>query len=281
MLTESEIVRSFRRLLTNCERDMLAKAEKLLEELRPDSLMRQRLTEELNELRELLTCSQSCAEYDEAEDLEVKANKHYKSAWEDSEVDINQKMTVEIHICDADPKRDAQKLERLQSAVGDFLSEFGFSPDPENQPKEVHASWHWYEWFRSKLPFVRRESEQTYEEMKEALRRRYIDQTGADAFNHRATAAAELLKSIEPFADVVIRLGDVVIAKSTVDGVAKLGIETLSPELARRLDAKPYAMRNSAAYYQFMEEEKDQLFLPGTCIPANLSSPAKASGPPG
>ena len=55
MLTEREVARSWGRLLKggNCDHETLAKAELLLEQLRPENPLRHRLTGELNELRKL------------------------------------------------------------------------------------------------------------------------------------------------------------------------------------------------------------------------------------
>ena len=55
MLTEDQVHRSFRRLFSSPEitEDSLAKAEDLLEDLRPESPLRHRLADELDELRKL------------------------------------------------------------------------------------------------------------------------------------------------------------------------------------------------------------------------------------
>jgi hypothetical protein len=55
LLTESEVERSFRRLFKSREvtPDLLDRAEELLDELRPESPLRHRLTSELDELRDL------------------------------------------------------------------------------------------------------------------------------------------------------------------------------------------------------------------------------------
>jgi hypothetical protein len=56
LLTEQEISRAWRSLFRTkpCTDDMLAKAERLLDELRPESPLRHRLGEELDELRRLV-----------------------------------------------------------------------------------------------------------------------------------------------------------------------------------------------------------------------------------
>ncbi len=55
MLTESEVQRSYRQILkkVSTDRDALDKAEALLDELRPESPLRHRLLNEIEELRKL------------------------------------------------------------------------------------------------------------------------------------------------------------------------------------------------------------------------------------
>ncbi|MEX0818305.1 MAG: hypothetical protein WD070_01895 [Pirellulaceae bacterium] len=56
MLTESQVERSFRKLITaeGLATKTLDKAEELLDELRPESPLRHRLSSELDELREIV-----------------------------------------------------------------------------------------------------------------------------------------------------------------------------------------------------------------------------------
>jgi len=55
LLTESEVERSFRRLFSSTDFDTATceKAEALLDELRPESPLRHRLSQEIEELRKL------------------------------------------------------------------------------------------------------------------------------------------------------------------------------------------------------------------------------------
>lgn len=55
MLSEAEVARSFNLLFKGAERgpDLFERAEQLLEELRPESPLRLRLSNELEELRKL------------------------------------------------------------------------------------------------------------------------------------------------------------------------------------------------------------------------------------
>ncbi len=55
MLTEQEISRSWQKLFkdSTCDEKVLAKAEALIDELRPESPLRHRLSIELEELKEI------------------------------------------------------------------------------------------------------------------------------------------------------------------------------------------------------------------------------------
>ena len=55
MLTESEVERSFRKLIKNNQlnTETLDKADPLIEQLRPESPLRHRLSQEIEELREM------------------------------------------------------------------------------------------------------------------------------------------------------------------------------------------------------------------------------------
>jgi hypothetical protein len=59
LLTEAEVHRSFRKLLRKAgvTPESLQRAEALVEQLRPESPLRHRLSEELEELRKLCTAS--------------------------------------------------------------------------------------------------------------------------------------------------------------------------------------------------------------------------------
>ena len=57
MLTEATVEKSFRKIINENERDdaIFDRAEELLEELRPESPLRHRLSMEIDELRSLAT----------------------------------------------------------------------------------------------------------------------------------------------------------------------------------------------------------------------------------
>ena len=59
MLTEAEVQKNFRKLFTNAEvsEESLEKAENLIDQLRFESPLRHRLTEELDEIRKITVSS--------------------------------------------------------------------------------------------------------------------------------------------------------------------------------------------------------------------------------
>ena len=161
------------------------------------------------------------------------------------------KMLVEVYLPDADPRKDILRIERIQRALGDLLGAVGYEPEPESITV-VHGSWRFKEWFRNNKPQVKREASEVYDGIKEALTRQQIDLVGADAFQKRATAAAELLKALDGF-DAVVRLGDVVIAKAMVNGHPRAVVQTISPALARELERNPTLIQDPGAFFALID----------------------------
>jgi hypothetical protein len=111
----------------------------------------------------------------------------------------------------------------------------------------------WKEWFRRSTPTLQKEGAEIYGDLKEALRRQQIDGAGADAFDKRARAASEFLKALENTPNAIVRLGDVVIVKATVNGQARLVIETLSPRMARELEQNPLMSSDPVAFFALID----------------------------
>jgi hypothetical protein len=171
---------------------------------------------------------------------------------------VSARIDVEIHLPGADAFRDRLSIERLQHSVRRLLDGFGYAPDPEDVATVVRASWHWKEFFIRSKPRLQTESEEIFEDMKEALRRQQIDASGAVAFRDRATAAAELIRSLDAFPSAVGRLGDVVIAKAVINAQPRIAIETVSPRLPRELEAKPLLIRDPAAFFALLDDQENR-----------------------
>ena len=59
-----------------------------------------------------------------------------------------------------------------------------------------------------------------------------------------------------------VRLGDTVFAKATINGQARLMIETVSPPLARELEKNPQISSNPAAFFALIDSGINRQQLP-------------------
>src|ERR1043166_5167363 len=93
---------------------------------------------------------------------------------------------IEVFLKDADQLRDAETLTHLQSDIVSLMEELGFEVDPDIQPSEIFGSWWHRIWFRSKAALTSDEAKSIYQEVREAARRKTLDEIGASAFWKRA-----------------------------------------------------------------------------------------------
>ena len=169
---------------------------------------------------------------------------------------IQRGMPVEVFLPDSKPNEEKEQLLEIQSAITNFLEQFEFVPDPNVKPTETIGSWKWLNWFKP-TPKMKQEAGEVYDEMKEALRRKHIDVEGATAFEKRANATAAMLKSLEPYENAIVRLGDVIVAKSNIDGKQCLVVETVSPKLARDLEQHPGILNDPKRFIEFVESQPE------------------------
>ena len=120
----------------------------------------------------------------------------------------------------------------------------------------------WKEWFQRSRPALEKEGLSIYDEVKEALRRQQIDGAGADALEKRARAASDIVKSMENTPNAFVRLGDTVFAKATINGQARLMLETVTPPLARELEQNPQISSNPAAFFELIDSGINRQQLP-------------------
>lgn len=155
----------------------------------------------------------------------------------------NRNAVVEINI----PQSDIEQMtiERLLTAVDDFLGACGFEYEAEEEP--IIGS------FFERLKYVlkgdktSKELGDIYGKGKTALEAAYIRKPSAETTAALADAAAKLLAQINndhELDEVAIRLGSILIIKTSVSGTKKLFIETISPEMMIKLDSDPALLRN-------------------------------------
>ncbi len=186
---------------------------------------------------------------------------------------------LRIYIRDAEPDFEFQQIERIQYAVGAFLEEFGFEAVPEHDPMTVYGSWDWRAWFRRNSPEIQQELSDTYAEMKESLRLQHVDVHAANVFSTRATAARDLIDSLEPYDEAVIRFGDVLLAKATINGKSRILVENVTPSLGRQLAANPVLTRDPHALFHFFSHQAVE-HQPNEAIESHSAPPKLEHTPP-
>lgn len=144
------------------------------------------------------------------------------------------------------------EIEELQNAVGDFMEALGFEYEAKDEP--VWGSF--FDWLKFKLkdPKTKEEIAELYEDGKNALRFK-LNLPSADATGKLAEAASSLIDHLAPFKRAVIRAGQILILKTTVDGEPYLVVETISPKLSLDLDSNPKLLRNPEELLKFIGQE--------------------------
>jgi len=105
------------------------------------------------------------------------------------------------------------------------------------------------------------EVEETYYEMREALRRTAIDRSGADTYNKRASATANLLSQLDNVDEASLRLGDVLVIKAQVNGKTCIIVETISPWLSRELETRPTLLHDPNSLFCLINSKEKQRLL--------------------
>jgi molybdopterin converting factor small subunit len=143
----------------------------------------------------------------------------------DIEGELHRDAEIQIFVFDRSPSEHA--LLRLQAQATKFMVTCGFT-----QSYEYPAEWgSWFKrlLFSSRQPLSAEQAHQTYNDAAAALRFVLSSHQGSDNLE-LANAARQLIEAIAPFNDVRIRLGNLLLTKTTVDNRSNLIIEVLSQQ---------------------------------------------------
>jgi hypothetical protein len=102
---------------------------------------------------------------------------------------------------------------------------------------------------------TKQEIESFYKDGKAALRAQQLNKPRSEATEKLAVAASTLLASLEGFDNAILRLGELVVVKQTHNGITNVGIETISPELASKLEADPELLRDPRRLLSMLPQE--------------------------
>lgn len=140
---------------------------------------------------------------------------------------------VDIYV--QDESVSEQKVKELQKQAIRLMEVCGFGLGHE-YPEE-RGSWFKRLLFHSKKPLSSEEAHNIYEEGREALQAAAKGEPATRVDINVYTEAKKLIELIQPFDNVTIRLGDILVEKFTVRGEANLIIERL-PNLSQDFDCR-------------------------------------------
>lgn len=156
---------------------------------------------------------------------------------------------AEVFIGLPEKQIDIFTIERIQNATGDFMEAMGFELETQDEP--VFGS------FFQRLKYllkgeVQKEAGEIYSKGKAALEAQFIDLPSAEATDKLASASAALITSLNGVSDAAIRCGSILLVKVTKDGIPKIVIETVSPELASLLNKNPALLQNPTIVFDLI-----------------------------
>jgi uncharacterized protein YjbI with pentapeptide repeats len=135
-------------------------------------------------------------------------------------------------------------IDRLLSAIDEFMESYGFEYKAEEEP--IIGSFFDRLMYVLKSDKTRDEFQDIYGKGKSALESKYLRAPSAENTAKITESAAKLLEVINSsdVDEVAVRLGSILILKTSIKNVKYLFVETMSPELMNKLDADPGLLRN-------------------------------------
>lgn len=144
--------------------------------------------------------------------------------------------------------------ERVVNAAGAFMEALGFAVEHQGEP--IIGSLFQRFIFKTKKALTSKEAKELFEESKTALRAQLQDKPSAESTAQLATAASEVIKSLESIPNAAVRLGKLMVVKVTEDGTPRIMVETISLALQHKLEADPLFIREPQAVVDFLSLEK-------------------------
>lgn len=189
--------------------------------------------------------------------LKVSSDQLKKVRRELLKYQINHEATVNINLLDKEiPLFD---IEKIQNACGAMMEEMGFELETEDHP--VYGSFFQWLKFKTKQPTTQAELEDVYNKGKLALEAKYLNAPMAEATEKYANAAGKLLDSISNFENAVIRLGALLVIKTTENGIPQVAIQTISPTLAAKFDEEPELLKSPQILLDYLNNNNREKII--------------------
>jgi len=168
--------------------------------------------------------------------------------------------TIEINILDRDI--DLASVEQLDRAINRYMVVLGYE---RFEVLDIERGSLFKKVRYAISTFLTPErKEQLYKESANLYKRgkanveAKLDQIGVESTQQMVTATADLLKSIENFDNIALRLGKLICAKVTdSNGKSQVFVETISLALQNELEANPKILHNPQAVAEFLQMEQE------------------------
>ena len=176
-----------------------------------------------------------------ASTAEGRASAWYTSEWASLEVSI------------ADKEIPLLVQERILNAAGSLMEAMGYKLEAEEEPQ--YGSF--FQQLRYKLSqwITPEDASKLREEAKEALDAK-INKISIETTATLSVASAELIKSLEKVDNAAIRLGTIIVVKTTIDGTSTVRVENVSMALGHKLRDEPAFLENPVAVSHYLDQEK-------------------------
>ena len=99
------------------------------------------------------------------------------------------------------------------------------------------------------------ELDDLYSDGKKALREQYLNKPRSETAKNLADAAAALIAAVDGHDNAILRMGELIVVKQTVNGITNVAIETISPELASELEKDPKLLRDPSSLLSMIPPE--------------------------
>lgn len=152
---------------------------------------------------------------------------------------------------------DTVALDDILKSLDEFMDAVGFEYESKEEP--IYGSFFQKLMFFAKSDKTQKQAISALEMGKVALQANYLNKPIADATAQLSNSAASLISSCAGVDEIVIRAGILILVKTTVDGKAKMMVETISPQLMIYLDENPGMLRAPSLIYHFLEQLPEQL----------------------
>ena len=103
-----------------------------------------------------------------------------------------------------------------------------------------------------------RAGKEVIDKTKLGLELKYLNVPEADYAAKFAAATSELIRSLRHEQQAVLRLGSLLVVKTTTDGSSKILVETVSTDVRRILDANPGLLNSPPDLYLAIQSLKDK-----------------------